>query len=105
MKIGEGKLFISRNLIKLASPDVGFDGSIPDIQQLLQQLNQSYPSQVSSETKAEIEVAVRGISKDQTLRQKVIGALKAGSMEALRELADNPYVNILLAAWEGCQGS
>lgn len=74
-----------------------------EIQRLLQQLSQSYPTQVSSETKQEIEVAVREISQNPTLRHRVIGALRSGSMEALRELADNPYVNILLAAWEGWQ--
>jgi hypothetical protein len=72
-----------------------------EIQELLKQLDQSYPSHVTPETKAEIDVAVMGISKDPTLRQKAIAALKAGGIEALKELADNPYVNILIAAWEG----
>ena len=72
-----------------------------EIQELLKQLDQSYPRQVTPETKAEIDVAVRGISKDPTLRKRAIAALKAGGIEALKELADNSYVNILVAAWEG----
>jgi hypothetical protein len=74
-----------------------------EIQQLLNQLEQSYPTEVPTETQEEINVAVRGIAKNPALSQRVVGALKGGGMEALRELADNAYVNILLAAWEGWQ--
>jgi len=74
-----------------------------EIQQLLKQLEQSYPTEMPPESQEEINVAVRGIAKNPALSQRVIGALKAGGIEALRELTDNAYVNILLAAWEGWQ--
>lgn len=73
------------------------------IQALLKQLDQSYPTQIAPDTKAEIDVAVKGISKDPTLSQRAIAALKAGGIEALKELTDNPYINILVATWEGWQ--
>jgi hypothetical protein len=33
----------------------------------------------------------------------VIGALKAGGTEALKELVDHPLINILIASLEGWQ--
>ena len=43
------------------------------------------------------------IEQDPALRSRVIGALKAGGVEALKELVDHPLVTILLAALEGWQ--
>ncbi|MBP0031145.1 hypothetical protein [Roseofilum sp. Guam] len=74
-----------------------------EIQQLLQLLNHSYPDDLPADTQAEIEVAVKGIEKHPELKERVMGALKAGEIEALKELTDNAYVNILVAAWEGFQ--
>lgn len=47
--------------------------------------------------------AVEEIEKNPALKQRVIGALKAGGTEALKELVDHPAVNILLAVLEGWQ--
>lgn len=77
--------------------------SAVEIQQLLQILERSYPADLPADTQAEITVAVNGIEKNPELKQRVIGALKAGGIEALKELTDNAYVNILLAAYEGWQ--
>ncbi|MBO1347208.1 MAG: hypothetical protein EBE86_007330 [Hormoscilla sp. GUM202] len=72
-----------------------------EIQELLQILHRSYPSDIPADTQAEIDVAVKGIERNMELKERVIGALKAGGREALKELADNVYVNTLLAAYEG----
>ena len=77
--------------------------SAVEIQQLLQILDRSYPSNIPADTQAEIDVAVKGIAKNPALKERVVGALKAGGIEALKELTENPYVNILLAAYEGWQ--
>jgi pantoate kinase len=45
--------------------------------------------------------AIRQIETNPTLKARVIAALKAGGVEALKELVDNPLVNILIAALEG----
>ena len=74
-----------------------------ETQQLLQILDRSYPSDIPADTQAEIDVAVKGIAKNPALKERVVGALKAGGIEALKELTENPYVNILLAAYEGWQ--
>ncbi|HSF75868.1 MAG TPA: hypothetical protein VLA84_18880, partial [Microcoleus sp.] len=77
--------------------------SAVEIQQLLQILDRSYPPDIPADTQAEIDVAVKGIAKTPALKERVIGALKSGGIEAVKEITDNPYVNILLAAYEGWQ--
>jgi len=74
-----------------------------EIQQLLQILDRSYPPDIPADTQAEIDVAVKGIAKNPALKERVIGALKSGGIEAVKEITDNPYVNILLAAYQGWQ--
>ncbi len=74
-----------------------------EIQQLLQQLEQTYPTNTPSEKMVVVEAAIKEIENDPTLKQRVIAALKSGGIEALKELIDNPLVNILLAALEGWQ--
>ncbi len=72
-----------------------------EVQQLLQILDHSYPSNLPTDTQAEIEFAVNQIEKDPALKQRLISALESGSKEALKELTNNPYVNILVATYEG----
>ncbi|WP_445247304.1 pentapeptide repeat-containing protein [Microcoleus sp. OTE_8_concoct_300] len=77
--------------------------SAVEIQQLLQILDRSYPPDIPADTQAEIDVAVKGIAKNPALKERVISALKSGGIEAVKEITDNSYVNILLAAYEGWQ--
>ena len=77
--------------------------SAVEIQQLLQILDRSYPPDIPADTQAEIDVAVKGIAKNPALKERIIGALKLGGIEALKEFMDNPYVNILLATYQGWQ--
>ena len=77
--------------------------SAVEIQQLLQILDRSYPPNIPVDTQAEIDVAVKGIAKNPALKERIIGALKLGGIEALKEFMDNPYVNILLATYQGWQ--
>ena len=74
-----------------------------EIQLLLQILDKSYPSDIPEDTQAEIDVAVKNINKNPALKERVVGALKAGGLEAVKEITDNPYVNILVATYEGWQ--
>nr|WP_242036794.1 pentapeptide repeat-containing protein [Leptolyngbya sp. FACHB-321] len=74
-----------------------------EIQQLLEQLSQSYPTTTQTEKMALVTKAVEAIEKNPTLKARVVGALKAGGIETLKELIDNPLVNVLLAALEGWQ--
>ena len=85
------------------APERNLAESAAEIQQLLQILDRSYPEDLPADTQAEIDVAVKGISKDPVLKDRVIAALKAGGMTALEELTDSPYVKILLSAYKGWQ--
>ena len=74
-----------------------------DIQELLNQLSTTYPTDTSAQQMMVATKAVEEIEKNPALKQRVIAALKAGGTEALKELVDHPAVNILLAAIEGWQ--
>ncbi|MFN6565245.1 MAG: pentapeptide repeat-containing protein [Nostoc sp. ChiSLP01] len=74
-----------------------------EIQQLLNQLSQTYPTVTTSEKMSVVAKAVDEIESNPTLKARVIGALKAGGTEAFKELIDHPLVNILLASIEGWQ--
>lgn len=86
---------------QIANPKQSLANSAVEIQQLIQILNQSYPPDLPADTQAEIDVAVKGIKKDPALKQRVVSALREGGVKALTELTDNPYVSILLAAYDG----
>ncbi|MCL1465080.1 hypothetical protein [Argonema galeatum] len=74
-----------------------------EIQQLLQQLSESNPTNTPSEKMVVVEEALKQIEGDPSLRERVIGAIKSGGIEAFKELIDHPLVNILVAALEGWQ--
>jgi uncharacterized protein YjbI with pentapeptide repeats len=74
-----------------------------DIQSLLNQLSQTYPSTTITEQATLATKAVEEIEKNPPLKARVVGALKAGGVEALKELIDHPAVAIVLAALEGWQ--
>lgn len=72
-----------------------------EIQQLLQQLEQSN----STETRAsQMEIAtqvIENIENNFTLRQRVIGVLKSSGTEAFKEAINHPIANILVAGFQG----
>jgi uncharacterized protein YjbI with pentapeptide repeats len=74
-----------------------------EIQQLLQQLEQTNPTTTTSEKMTVVAKAVDEIEKNPTLKARVIGAFKSGGKEALKEAIDHPLVNILIASVEGWQ--
>ncbi|MBD2511347.1 pentapeptide repeat-containing protein [Nostoc muscorum FACHB-395] len=74
-----------------------------EIQQLLNQLGQTYPTNTPLEKQIVVTEVLKEIERNPTLKARVIGALKAGGTEALKELLDHPAVNVLLAALEGWQ--
>jgi uncharacterized protein YjbI with pentapeptide repeats len=74
-----------------------------EIQQLLQQLEQTYPTSTPLEKQVAVTAAIERIENNPTLKARVIAALKASGTEALKELVDHPLINIFLAAIEGWQ--
>ncbi len=74
-----------------------------EIQRLLEQLSETYPTSTNKEKMAVVGEAVEQIENNPTLKAKVINALKAGGTEAFKEAIDHPLVNILVATIEGWQ--
>ncbi len=72
-----------------------------EIQQLLNQLSQTNPTNTKREKMVVVAEAVDQIESNPTLKAKVINALKAGGVEAFKEAIDHPLVNILMATIEG----
>ena len=74
-----------------------------EIQALLEQLSETYPTTTSGEKIIVVGEAVDQIESNPTLKTKVINALKSGGTEAFKEFIDHPLVNILMATIEGWQ--
>ena len=74
-----------------------------EIQQLLEQLSDTYPTTTIKEKNIVVGEVVEQIENHPTLKAKVINALKAGGTEALKEAINHPLVNILVASIEGWQ--
>ena len=69
-----------------------------EIQGLLKQLEQSNPNATDLQKTAFVNIAIPA-----TTKQRLLSALESGGKEALRELLDNPYVNVGMAIVEGWQ--
>ena len=67
-----------------------------EIQKLLQQLEQTNPSATPEQQQAYVDAAI-----SPTLKQRCVGALKAGGETAIEEFLDNPYVNVGKAVVKG----
>jgi uncharacterized protein YjbI with pentapeptide repeats len=69
-----------------------------EIQQLLKQLGQTNPNATEADQKAFLTAAI-----PPTKRQRFANALQGGGKELLKELMDNMYLNVAIAAIEGWQ--
>ncbi|MEM9275829.1 MAG: hypothetical protein AAGA80_23145 [Cyanobacteria bacterium P01_F01_bin.143] len=76
-----------------------------DIQQLLEQLSENYPTSTNKERMMVVGEAVDQIENNLTLKGKVIDILKFGETEALKEAVNHPLINILVATIEEWQDS
>ena len=74
-----------------------------EIQQLLKQLEQSYPTETLTQKAVVAEEAIKLIENNPSLKERVIGALKSAGKEAFKEAVDHPLVNVLMAGIEGWQ--
>ncbi|MBW4536812.1 MAG: pentapeptide repeat-containing protein [Pleurocapsa minor HA4230-MV1] len=74
-----------------------------EIQHLLEQLSETYPTTTGKERNIVIGKAVDQIENNPTLKAKVINALKAFGIETFKEAVNHPLINILVATIEGWQ--
>lgn len=77
--------------------------SAAEIQQLLKQLQQSYPSTTTSEQMVVAAKAIEQIESDPTLKQRVINAVKEGGLAAFEKAIDNPAGAFVVGAIKGWQ--
>jgi hypothetical protein len=74
-----------------------------EIQKLLEQLEQTYPTNSFVEKATVAEKALEQIEANPNLKSKIVGALAGAGKEALKEAVDHPVMNILMAGIEGWQ--
>ena len=72
-----------------------------EIQQLLEQLAKDNPTETTAEKMMVGAKVVEEIEKDPTLKQRIINALKAMTVEAFMEAIDHPLANVVRAGIEG----
>jgi predicted transcriptional regulator len=66
-----------------------------EIQQLLEQLSQKYPTTTAAEKATVAAKTMEEIEKKPDTKGKIVKALKAGGAAALMEVTNNPVVRIL----------
>ena len=72
-----------------------------EIQQLLQQLEQSNSTETVVRQMEVATQAIEVIKNNPTLKQRVIGVLKSAGTEAFKEAINHPVTNILVAGFQG----
>ena len=72
-----------------------------EIQQLLNQLSETYPTKTESERIALAEEAVKEIENNPSLKERLMNAIKESSIEALIALIDHPIARTLSAGIQG----
>lgn len=68
-----------------------------EIQQLLEQLAQTYPTETSDQQAVVADEAIKQINNNPTLKERIINVIKAMGVEALKEAIDHPLANVLVA--------
>jgi DNA-directed RNA polymerase alpha subunit len=76
-----------------------------EIQQLLNQLSQTYPTTTTTEKMEVASAAIQRIENNYTLRQRVLSALKTGGIQALGQMLNHPAATFVIAALEDWQKS
>ncbi len=74
-----------------------------DIQALLEQLEQTYPTNTTTGKMAIATEAIQRIDNDPKLAPRILSALKAGGTSALDSLLDHPAASFAIAALEDWQ--
>ncbi len=69
-----------------------------EIQQLLEQLSQTYPTTTTIEKMSVATTAIQHIEKNSNLRQRVINALKTGGIQALEQMLNHPVSIFMITA-------
>ncbi|WP_265277044.1 hypothetical protein [Nostoc sp. KVJ3] len=74
-----------------------------EIQQLLKQLEQTYPTTTTSQQMVVAAEAINRIESNPTLKKRVINAVKEGGLAAFEKAIDNPAGAFIVGAIKGWQ--
>jgi len=72
-----------------------------EIQKLLNQLSQNYPTNTTAEQMVVATEAIKRIENNPTLKQRIINAAKEGGLAALEKALDNPAGAFITSAIKG----
>jgi len=83
------------------APNQNLAEAAAEIQQLLDQLAKTNPTSTEAEKKIFVSTAINSIKNQPTLKDRAWGALKAGSIEAVKTIANHPAVSIPVEVVKG----
>ncbi|NET56925.1 MAG: hypothetical protein F6K47_12400 [Symploca sp. SIO2E6] len=72
-----------------------------EIQQLLTELEQTYPTNTVSEREKVVQKAIQKIENDPTLQQRLVAALQAGTVETFKQIVNHPLIHIFVETVKG----
>lgn len=75
--------------------------AVAQVQQILQQLSQSYPTNTVSEKMAIATEAIKQIESNPTIKQRLISAGTEGGLAFIEKTFDNPIGALFVAAIKG----
>lgn len=82
--------------------------TVTEIQQLLEQLDKSYPSNTDTGKKSIATEALARIKTDKALSERVLSALKAGGVSAFEQFLNHPAASFVISAledWKNTKGA
>ncbi len=94
---------IGGTIINEAESKQSLAESAAEIQQLLEQLEQSYPSSTTAEQMIVAAEAINRIESDPSWKQKIVNAVKEGGLAAFEKAIDNPAGAFVVGAIKGWQ--
>ncbi|MEH2222920.1 hypothetical protein [Nostoc sp.] len=94
--------YIQGNFYAAGQPQSLADAAA-EIQQLLEQLDKSYPSNTTTGKMAIATKALAQIEGDKSLSERVLNALKAGGISAFEQFLNHPAASFVIGALEDWQ--
>ena len=77
--------------------------AVAQVQQILQQLSQTYPTNTTTEQMIVATETIKKIESDPNLKQKLISATTSGTLAAIEKALDNPVGAFVVEAIKGWQ--
>ena len=75
--------------------------AVAQVQKILQQLSQSYPTNTTTEQMIVATETIKKIESDPNLKQKLISATTSGTLAAIEKALDNPVGAFVFEAIKG----